>query len=176
MNTRFKRLHSIVLTAALSTLTGHSMAQPAPNPGSAMATNQGHPMGHGDPAKMQAHRAKQLAAFKGKLQITAAQEADWTSFVESRKPPVHAPMATAPTDQSQLPTPERLDRMRALHTEHMAMMTARMDQRMQATRTFYAVLSPDQKKVFDAQFNDAWRAREGHHRAPMNGPHGHHPG
>jgi hypothetical protein len=42
-------------------------------------------------------------------------------------------------------TPQRIDRMRQLHAER----AAAMDKRGDATKTFYAQLSPPQQKAFD---------------------------
>ena len=44
-------------------------------------------------------------------------------------------------------TPERLDQMQAMK----AMRDARMQQRAEATKVFYAILSADQKQVFDQE-------------------------
>jgi hypothetical protein len=55
------------------------------------------------------------------------------------------------TELSKLPTPERIDKMKALHAEHMTAMNAEMNQRGDAAKSFYATLSEDQKKVFDAE-------------------------
>jgi hypothetical protein len=127
-------------------------------------------MGHGDPARMAQMHAKHLADLKAKLKITASQEAAWTTFSESMKPP--ADMMGKPMDHAEmdkLTTPERIDKMRAQHKEHMASMEADMDKRGDATKAFYAALSPDQKKLFDAEF--ARMGQRGEHGA--HGGHGH---
>lgn len=130
-------------------------------------------MGKHDPAKMQARMTQRLAEFKGKLKITPTQEAAWTTYTDAIKPTPRASMAASHAELSKLPTPERLDRMRVLHTEHMATMTTRMDQRADATKTFYTVLSADQKKVFDEQFSRLAEGRSGHRAGPMGGHHQH---
>jgi hypothetical protein len=48
---------------------------------------------------------------------------------------------------AKLATPERIDRMRAVRAQR----NAEMDKRMDATKTFYAALSAEQKKTFDAE-------------------------
>ena len=48
---------------------------------------------------------------------------------------------------AKLTTPERIDRMRALRAQR----NAEMDKRMDATKGFYAVLTAEQKKTFDAE-------------------------
>ena len=183
MRTHFKPLHTLILAAALSTLAGYSMAQPAPATGpsagpAAHGQSMGMGMGKHDPAKMQARMTQRLAELKAKLNVTPAQEAAWATFTDAVKPTPHttprASMAASHAELSKLPTPERLDRMRALHAEHMAAMTSRMDQRTEATKTFYAVLSSDQKKVFDEQFSRLSGGRDHHRAGPMSGKHERH--
>jgi hypothetical protein len=54
-------------------------------------------------------------------------------------------------DMEKLSTPERIDKMRSERAQHMADMNTAMDKRDEATKTFYATLSAEQKKVFDAE-------------------------
>nr|WP_315466207.1 Spy/CpxP family protein refolding chaperone [uncultured Rhodoferax sp.] len=108
-----------------------------------------------DPAKMEEMHAKRSAELKAKLKITAAQEGAWTAFTTGMKPP--APQAKPAMDRAELaklPTPERLDKVKALRTEHMTVRTAQMEQRDQTVKTFYATLTAEQKKVFDSEFNN----------------------
>jgi Spy/CpxP family protein refolding chaperone len=156
MTSRTPTFKRIVLAGLLCASAGLSLAQPAPAAGPGGSGPRAEAMGRHDPAKMQARMDQRLAAFKAKLQITAAQEAAWTTFTAAVKPKPHAGMANMAATHAELdklPTPERLDRMRALHTQHMTEMNLRMDQRADATKTFYAVLTPAQQKVFDAQFS-----------------------
>jgi len=177
MRTYFKPIHTLLLAGALSTLAGYSMAQPSSGPSASQAAHgQGMGMGKQDQAKIQARMTQRLTELKAKLQITPAQEAAWTTYTDAVKPTSRASvsMTTTHADFSKLPTPERLDRMRALHTEHMAAMTTRMDQRADATKTFYAVLSADQKKVFDDQFSRQTGGGRGHRAGPMDDHNGRH--
>jgi len=181
MRTYFKPLHTLIFAGALSTLAGYSMAQPVPGTGlGAGPAAQSQGMGQHDPARMQAHMVRRLAEFKAKLMVTPAQEAAWTTYTDALKPTPRATtrtsMAAAHAELSKLPTPERLDRMRTLHAERMAEMTARMDQRAQATKSFYAVLSPDQQKIFDTEYNRAVRGHGGHRMGRLDGQHGRYPG
>lgn len=98
---------------------------------------------------------KRQAELKAKLKITPAQEGAWTTFAAAMKPPAggmmgmrHDPKVKA--DMEKLTTPERIDKMRAIRAERMATMNAEMDKRGAATKAFYAVLSSEQKAVFDA--------------------------
>lgn len=118
---------------------------------------QGKRMQHGDPAKrmerMQAHRAKRMAELKTKLAITPAQEGAWTEFTASTQPPTMRPQHLDRAEFAKLTTPQRLERMQARQTERSAMFAKRAD----ATKAFYATLSADQQKTFDAE-----TARLGH--------------
>ncbi len=131
-----------------------------------MGDMQGQGMNHGgaghmDPAKMQAMQDKRAAALKAQLKITAAQESAWTSFVAAHKAPAgKMDQQAMMTDMAKLTTPERIDKMKALRAQHMGEMTAAMDQRAEATKAFYAVLTPEQQKVFDA--HDMMGQRPGH--------------
>jgi len=108
-------------------------------------------MGHGprDPAKMQEMMAKHQAALKDKLKITAAQETAWTTFTTAMKPPADMGKGREAmrAEMEKLSTPERIDKMKALRAQR----DAEMDKRATATKTFYAALTPEQQKVFDAQ-------------------------
>lgn len=110
-------------------------------------------MHHMSQGKMEEMHAKRSAELKAKLKITAAQEANWTAFSNAMKPPAQAAKpAMDRAELAKLPTPERLDKMKALRTEHMASRNAEMEQRDQAVKTFYATLTAEQKKVFDGEF------------------------
>jgi periplasmic protein CpxP/Spy len=141
-----KLIQSLVVAGLMATAGGAAFAQT-----DSMMGHDG--MGHRDPAKMAQMHAKHLADLKAKLKITASQEAAWNTFAESMKPPSDM-MGKRPdhAELDKLNTPERIDKMRALHKEHMAAMEAAMDKRGDAIKAFYAVLTPEQKKVFDQEF------------------------
>lgn len=80
------------------------------------------------------------------LQLTPAQEPALKTFLASQKPPARPAPPAPETRTKALTTPERLDRQR----ERLAERLAEFDRRAAATRTFYAQLSPSQKKAFDA--------------------------
>ena len=158
----FAHLNRLVLAGLLATVGASAMAQnaPAPAPGTPAPTATGQPAGspgqrwgHHDPAKMQAMIAKRQADMKAKLRITAVQEGAWTSFTAAMQPdrPGNRLTPTQRAEFDKLPTPERIDKMRTLHTQHMADKRSAMDKRGEATKTFYAVLTPEQQKVFDAE-------------------------
>ena len=127
----------------------------------------------------QERMAKRQAELKAKLKITPAQEGAWTTFTATMQPPAnmaggmmgmrHDPKVKAEMDK--LTTPERIDKMQALRAERMKTMTAEMDKRGAATKAFYAVLSSEQKAVFDAITPFAGR-HGGHGGHGMGGEHG----
>jgi len=128
-------------------------------------------MGKMDPAKMQARMEQRQNMLKAQLKLTAAQEPAWTTFTAAIKPPA-AQMAWQrpdPTEMAKLSTPERLDKMKALQSERHTAMTTAMDQRAEATRAFYAVLTPEQQKVFDTVSLQGMKPGYGRHQGPRNG-------
>jgi protein CpxP len=142
-------------------------APPTHGPGRMMAREA---QGQADPARMQQHMArmqqrmaKHLERFKQKLQLTPAQEGAWNSYLAALKPSGNFHRHDR-AEFARLPTPERIDRMRALRSERIA----EMDRRGDATKTFYAALSPQQKKVFD----DTTARRGNHHQGRSHDEHG----
>lgn len=134
----------LVLASLLAAIAGGAMAQPAPgNP----PEHAPHGMRQHDPAKMQARMEQRQAELKAKLQITAAQEAAWSAFTTAMKPPADLPARPDHAEFARLTTPERIDRMQAMKARRDAEMAKRAD----ATKTFYAALSPEQQKVFDSE-------------------------
>ena len=111
-----------------------------------------HRMGPMDPAKMQARMDRRNAELKTQLKLATAQEGAWTTYTAAMKPPADliAKRTAERAELDKLSTPERIDKMKALRTQHMAEMNAAMDQRGDATKAFYATLTPEQQKGFDA--------------------------
>jgi periplasmic protein CpxP/Spy len=140
-------LASLIAGAAFSVLA----QTPPPGPMGGPGSEQRGMMRHGpmDPAKMQAMVAQRQAALKERLKITTAQEGAWAAFTSSMQPPadMQKRRMEVRAEMDKLTTPERIDRMRALRTQR----DAEMDKRANAVKTFYAALSPEQQKVFDAQ-------------------------
>jgi protein CpxP len=144
-----KSIFKPVLLVGLLAVAGFSVfAQPA-----------GHPMHEGmgpdrmermNPARMQAWMDKRNAVLKTQLKLSAAQEAGWSTYVAAMKPPADLMNKRSEhAELEKLPTPERIDKMKTLHAQHMVDMSAAMDKRGDATKTFYTTLTPEQKKVFD---------------------------
>lgn len=159
-----------VLLAGLLSMAGFSAFAQAPgaDPHAGMMGMAG-PMHDGmgqqrrgwiNPARMQARFDKRFAALKAQLKLSAAQDGAWTTFTVAMKPSADLLAKRADyAELAKLPTPERIDKMKTLHAQHLAEMTAAMDKRGEATKTFYAALTPEQQKVFDT---NAMRPLAGH--------------
>lgn len=157
-----RRLASTTLaTALLAALAAPAFAQPAPPaaPAPMTAPTAAAPADGAKPAPRAQERrapspeerkdrmARHAAALKQKLQLTAAQESAWTSYTAAMQPPAAGPDRPAPGSLEKLTTPERIDRMKALRAQH----AAEADRRGDATKAFYATLTPTQQKVFDTE-------------------------
>ena len=167
-----KHAYVAVLLGASSMLAFAQPAAPQGGPGQGMHAGMRHDgqgMGRHDPAKMEAFMAKRHAALKAKLNITAEQEAAWTSYTAAMKPSAGMQMARPdPAEMQKLTAPERMEKMRTLGSERHATMMAAMDKHIEATKTFYAQLNADQKKVFDAE--SMMGHGKGGHRGQGMGP------
>ena len=152
--------HRIAATALLAAMALPVLAQqppaapPAPT-APAKASEGRHERHHGDMAQ---RHAKRLADLKAQLKLTPAQESAWTTFTTAMQPG-ERPARLDRQDMDKLTTPERIDRMRAMRAQH----AAEADRRGEATKTFYAALTPEQQKTFDAQ------SHRGHRMAGMKG-------
>lgn len=123
--------------------------------GSPVAEPQGPAAGMGhmhNPAMMQKMRdmmvqrhAQHLEALKTTLKLQPEQEGNWTTFANSMKPTGPRLEKRTLEDMDKLTTPERIDKMMVFKAKR----DVESHQRADATKAFYAVLSDDQKKMFD---------------------------
>lgn len=112
--------------------------------------------------KMKQRMAARMAELHQKLQLTPGQEAAWSAYVERMQPGAH-PARPSREEMANLTTPERMERRLAMMQEMQKQMAARVE----ATKEFYAILTPAQKKVFDEESARGWNGHGRHH-------HGHH--
>ena len=153
----------LLLTTLMATCGFAAFAQTATPAPAGAQTQMQDKMHRGDHSSMrermfgnhQERVAKRQAELKAKLKITPAQESAWTTFTAAMQPPAggmmgmrHDPKVKA--EMEKLTTPERIDKMQAMRAERMKTMGAEMEKRGAATKAFYAVLSTEQKAVFDA--------------------------
>ena len=171
--TRFRiaqRLAATALAAALAGVAAPSFAQPGQGPGP--AAEQAQRPRAPSPEQRQQFMQKRLEDFRQKLQLTPAQEPAWNGFVQSMQPNAeqrHARLDWQGMDK--LTTPERIDRMRAMHAQH----GAEMERRGEAVKAFYAQLTPAQQKTFDDRGTRMYGPRGEKQGRGMHRP-GHHHG
>lgn len=89
--------------------------------------------------------AEHQQKLREQLKLTPSQDAAWATFAAAIEPaargerPAHA-------DWKSMPAPQRMEQRIEMARQHVT----RMETRLAALNTFYAVLTPEQKKVFDA--------------------------
>lgn len=113
--------------------------------------------GQKDDGKWAERRAERMTELKGKLKLAPEQEAAWNAFAGASQPRMRHTAEEREAMRGELEklnTPQRLDRMQAMSEVR----RARMAQRAEATKAFYAQLTAEQQSVFDAE------AMQGRHR------------
>lgn len=155
---------------------GAAFAQSTAQTAAPTAPHQGHQHQAPTPeqrAQFQAKRAEMIAKrtqqLHDELGITSGQESAWKSFVASMQPAAR-PAQADHAAWAGLSAPERMAKMIDLQKQH----TVQMEQRLGALNSFYSVLSPEQKKVFDtkaAQLQAHWGGHggRGHHGGQAQG-------
>ena len=155
---------TLIATALMAGLTGLALAQNTTAPADNARS--------GRMEKMREHKAERhtqrLAELKSKLNLQAAQEPAWNTFTQ----PMQHPARMARPERASLEkmtTPERLDMMQAMKAQR----DAHMQQRAEATKTFYAALNAEQKQVFDKETAQMMKG-SGMHATKHEGSHGKH--
>jgi len=118
--------------------------------------------GQKDDGKWAERRAERMSELKEKLKLAPEQEAAWNAFASASQPGMRhlgADRKAMRAEFEKLNTPQRLDRMQAMSEVR----RARMAERAEATRVFYAQLTAEQQSVFDAEAVPA-RHRDHHRR------------
>ncbi|WP_303786225.1 Spy/CpxP family protein refolding chaperone [Azovibrio restrictus] len=112
------------------------------------------PMGYGMPDGPKAERMKERMQKRlearqeqlhKELKLSAAQEPAWRAYTEKSGPPLDWKFPDREA-MDKLTAPERMEKMLEMSRQHQA----RMTERLEAMKAFYAQLTPEQKKVFDA--------------------------
>jgi periplasmic protein CpxP/Spy len=122
--------------------------------------------------RMQKKMGQHQQQLKAALKLTGEQETAWKDYSASLQGQKNAKPQLDRAEWAKLTTPERMDKMMALRTER----EAHMRQRMDATKAFYATLTPQQQQVFDQHHSKM--GRHGHgtdsgHGKDHKGHHGH---
>jgi periplasmic protein CpxP/Spy len=117
------------------------------------------------------HQAEQAQRLTALLNLRADQQPALQAFLAAMAPERHEHNGGPPAgaEKAQLTTPQRLDRM----ADRMAKHEAAFHQRADAIRTFYAALSPEQQRAFDAL---PMLMMGGHQRGGHDMHHGSHDG
>lgn len=139
--------------AAAAVLAACGIAAQAQTPPASPPANMVQPMPMHDGGAMrerfqqhmQERMQHRMESLKRILQITASQEGAWNTWAAAMRP-AHPMMEREQRGEfERLTTPDRIDRMRQLRAQR----AAEMDRRGEATKVFYAQLSPPQQKAFD---------------------------
>ncbi|MDP3842827.1 MAG: Spy/CpxP family protein refolding chaperone [Oxalobacteraceae bacterium] len=158
---------SIIIGITALALGGTALAQIPPSDGAGKTgMMQGKPDNQDRYAqraeRMKEHMARRQADLHAQLKLSPAQEPAWKAYTDSMTPPA---MKDRP-DRSALqamPAPQRMQAM----LERMQQNQARMETHLAALKTFYATLTPEQQKTFDAEFRHGRGHGRGHHRGGM---------
>jgi len=145
MNTLRKRLLIALVAAGLGVGSVAAMAaKPDCGP-------MGGPMAYSDHGRggerIKERMEKRAAELHDKLKLNTAQEAAWNTYIGKMKP-ADMPMRPDRAEMAKLTAPERMEKMHVLMQERQKHMEARIA----ATKEFYGILTPEQRKIFDEQF------------------------
>jgi protein CpxP len=152
MNTLRKSLVIAIATLSLGTVAAAAPGQGAQAPGTFW--HSGASGQHGE--KFAERMAKRQAALHDKLALTPAQEPAWQVFTAKMQATMPARSDARPA--APLTAPERAERSAAF----LQVAQQQAASRVQPIKEFYAVLSPEQQKIFDSQFQGR-RHHFGHH-------------
>lgn len=144
-------LVALAMSVAVSGAFAQAPAPSAPANHAAMAEKM--------QKRMQERMEKHRAMMHDQLKITADQEGAWKVFVESTAQHMQKMMGERRAHQANetLSAPAILEKQLERSKEHMIVMQKQLD----ALKTFYAVLTPEQQKTFDTIH------KRMHHRAKM---------
>lgn len=141
------RKHLLIGMTALSLGIG-SVASLAQTPAGGPMGGAGAMGDHGKfGERMKEHMAKRAAELHDKLKLNPTQEKAWNAYMDKVKPG-ELPARPDRAELDKLTAPERMERRLA----HMKDAEKRMEQHVAATKEFYAVLTPEQQKIFDEEF------------------------
>lgn len=157
-----KRMVMVALLAGSGLIAASSFAMPTGAPaGKGDCTHQHDKKTQAERTEM---RTQKMAVLKANLKLSPQQEAAWNDFVGQRQ----AQMQQGGVDRkakhaefAAMTTPQRLDKM----LEMSEMRREKMVARAEATKAFYAQLSPAQQSVFDAQAKTYRHRGHGSHQS-----------
>lgn len=109
-----------------------------------------------DPAKFKEKMAQRQAELRQKLNLSAAQEPAWNTFIAAMTPPERGQRPDR-AEWDKLTAPERMERK----LQRLQQREARMAKQLEAVKSFYAQLTPEQRAIFDEQMK---RSRKHAHK------------
>lgn len=176
MKSTIRVLASLAALSAAVCVSSVSFAQDAPPAGGPPPPGAADMHQHWA-ERMQAHEAERAKALHDILNIQPGQEDAFKAFLAAMKP--NHPPGERPgmgpgehrdgQDVAGLTTPQRLDREAARMAAHQAEFQHRAD----AIRAFYAALTPEQQRAFDALPHEhGGHGMHGHHFGGPGGPGG----
>jgi hypothetical protein len=182
MSLSTKALSLIGVAAATLCLSSSALAQDQAAP-PALDGMAHHGMGRQDvdrEAWRKARDDRRAHFLHDILEIRSDQEAAFQTFLTDMKPPMRDHKDWAENKdgdqkdaaEAAMTTPQRLDRMAAMMEKRTAERQADFQKRSEAIKRFYAVLSPEQKRAFDALQGHGGMGHGEHGGHGM----GHHPG
>jgi len=154
MKNRRNLIASLLLAGGMAAIAAPAMAERGD-----CGPMEGWEQFHGQRGeRMQQHQQK----LHDTLKLTPDQEGAWKKFTESMQPTAR-PERGEPGEWTKLTAPERADKM----LEFSKKRQDRMLEHVAALKSFYAVLTPEQKKTFD-EFHAG--PRGGRRGPPQPGP------
>lgn len=156
---KFRKQLLIGLTSAGLVLgsLGAVANQPGGEQKPAQATQGQHGKHEG---RMAERMAKRQGDLKEKLKLNASQTQAWDRYVADMKPAARQ-KGVGRAEMEKLSAPERMEKMLAMSKER----EARLAERLASLKEFYAVLTPEQKKIFDTEtLHGGGRHHKRHHR------------
>lgn len=146
MNTLRK---SIIIGLAVLGLGGTTLAAHA---------HEGHGAKHEQMKAAWGERAaKRTLKLQESLKLTPAQQSAWTAYSSAIKPAAKGERGERGAWKT-MAAPERMAKRIDMAKQRVTMMEARLE----ATKAFYAVLTPEQKKLFDENSMQRGGHRMGH--------------
>jgi protein CpxP len=164
-----KLVTPVLVSLALAAAAPLAVAQTSATPDASKGRQaQRQDQGKGD-ARLPSERVEaRLAAAKTKLNITAAQEAQWNAFADVTRRHAKAAdermkvMRDGQRSQQKLTAVERLERRQQMAATHVQ----RLTEIIAAAKPLYAALSAEQKAIAD----DLLTPRRGHGGRGHHGP------
>lgn len=97
--------------------------------------------------RMRQHMRQRHTELHDKLNLNAQQEAAWQTYTDATMKNM-TPPSWSHEEMAKLTAPQRLEKMIQFTREREQKLTAQLD----ALKTFYATLTPEQQKIFDAEW------------------------